>query len=218
MPAVARIGANVPGPAASPLFWSLLLLVLLAACGSGEKQEAPPPPQVTVATPLVREMVDWDDYVGRFESVDRVEVKPRVSGYLQASHFRDGDYVRQGALLFTIDARPAQAALDQARAQLSRAEATLANARTALAPLEAELERMRMDAERYRWLRDKADYLRVPEGSPQVCLTDEWGEIVSVQAAAYPRGSREQQRSASLAASRGALSRSSQSSGTASVR
>ena len=133
LPAVARIGANVPGPAALPLFWSLLLLVLLAGCGSGEKQEAPPPPQVTVAAPLVREMVDWDDYVGRFESIDRVEVKPRVSGYLQASHFRDGDYVRQGALLFTIDARPAQAALDQARAQLSRAEATLANARTALA-------------------------------------------------------------------------------------
>ena len=131
--AVKRIGASVPGPAAVSRFWSVLVVALLAGCGAAEPQQAPPPPQVTVATPLVREMVDWDDYVGRFESIDRVEVKPRVSGYLQASHFRDGEYVRQGALLFTIDARPAQAALDQARAQLARAEATLANARTALA-------------------------------------------------------------------------------------
>ncbi len=91
LPASKRIGVSVPGPAALPLLWSLLLLAMLAGCGSGEKQEAPPPPQVTVAAPLVREMVDWDDYVGRFESIDRVEVKPRISGYLRASHFRDGD-------------------------------------------------------------------------------------------------------------------------------
>ncbi len=122
-------------PSARVLRDAILVLaaLLLAGCGGAEKQEAPPPPQVTVAAPLVRDMVDWDDYVGRFESIDRVEVKPRISGYLRASHFRDGDYVRQGALLFTIDARPAQAALDQARAQLARAQATAANARTALA-------------------------------------------------------------------------------------
>ena len=113
--------------------WPVLLLAFLAACGAGEKQEAPPPPQVTVAAPLVRQMVDWDDYVGTFEAIDRVEVKPRVSGYLQASHFRDGDFVRAGQLLFTIDSRPARAQLDSARAQLARAQATLANARTELA-------------------------------------------------------------------------------------
>lgn len=93
----------------------------------------PPPPEVTVATPLVRAVTDWDDYVGRFQSIEEVEVKPRVSGYLIATHFRDGQYVRQGQLLFTIDARPAQAQLDQARAQLARAEAQLVNARTELA-------------------------------------------------------------------------------------
>ena len=60
-------------------------------------------------------------------------MKPRVSGYLTGVHFRDGQYVRQGQLLFTIDARPAQAQLDQARAQLARAEAQLVNARTELA-------------------------------------------------------------------------------------
>ncbi|MEA3043905.1 MAG: rane fusion protein multidrug efflux system [Sphingomonadales bacterium] len=111
----------------------LLLPAVLAACGSGEKAAAPPPPPVTVAAPLVREVVDWDDYVGRFEAIESVAVKPRVSGYLQAVHFRDGDFVRRGQLLFTIDPRPAQAQLDQARAQLARAEATLVNARTELA-------------------------------------------------------------------------------------
>jgi RND family efflux transporter MFP subunit len=111
----------------------LLLPAVLAACGSGEKAAAPPPPPVAVAAPLVREVVDWDDYVGRFEAIESVAVKPRVSGYLQAVHFRDGDFVRRGQLLFTIDPRPAQAQLDQARAQLARAEATLVNARTELA-------------------------------------------------------------------------------------
>ena len=111
---------------------ALPLLATLAACGAAEPEQAPPPPSVTVAFPMVREVVDWDDYVGRFEAIDNVEVKPRVSGYLQSVHFRDGDYVRAGQLLFTIDQRPARAQLDQARAQLARAEATLANARTEL--------------------------------------------------------------------------------------
>ena len=113
--------------------YAALLLGLLAACGVGEPPPAPPPPTVTVATPLVREVADWDDYVGRFEAIDSVEVKPRVSGYLQSVHFRDGDYVRAGQLLFTIDQRPAQAQLELATAQLARAEATLVNARTELA-------------------------------------------------------------------------------------
>ncbi len=110
----------------------LAAALLLSACAAGEP-EAPPPPPVTVAQPLAQEVVDWDDYVGRFEAVESVEVKPRASGYLQATHFRDGDMVRAGQLLFTIDARPSQAQLDQARAQLARAEAALANARTELA-------------------------------------------------------------------------------------
>lgn len=111
----------------------MLLLAMLGACSSGEQQGAPPPPEVVVSAPLVREVVDWDDYVGRFEAIESVDVKPRVSGYLQSAHFRDGDYVRAGQLLFTIDQRPARAQLDQARAQLARAQATLVNARTELA-------------------------------------------------------------------------------------
>jgi RND family efflux transporter MFP subunit len=110
------------------------LPLLLAGCGAAESAEAPPPPMpVTVAAPLVQEVVDWDDYVGRFEAVQSVEVKPRVTGYLRSVAFADGAYVRAGQTLFTIDARPAQAALDQSIAQLARAQATLVNARTELA-------------------------------------------------------------------------------------
>ncbi len=112
----------------------ILFSVLLAACSGGDtSQGGPPALPVTAANPLVKEITEWDDYVGRFEAIQSVEVRPRASGYLTRSHFTDGQYVQAGQLLFTIDARPAQAALDQARAQLARAQATLANARTELA-------------------------------------------------------------------------------------
>ncbi|WP_233222329.1 efflux RND transporter periplasmic adaptor subunit [Allosphingosinicella deserti] len=113
---------------------SLLLAASLAGCSKGEA-EAPPPPvmPVTVATPIVQEVLDWDDFVGRFEAIENVEVRPRATGYLQAVHFRDGQFVRKGQLLFTIDPRQSQAALAQSQAQLARAQATLANARTELA-------------------------------------------------------------------------------------
>src|SRR3546814_19142227 len=68
------------------------LTLLLAGCSSGDSAAPPPAPQVTVATPLVQQVVDWDDYVGRFAAIQRVEVKPRVTGYLQRVHFRDGQY------------------------------------------------------------------------------------------------------------------------------
>ena len=109
------------------------LSIALSACSGGAQTPTPPTPEVTAATPLVRDVLDWDDYVGRFEAIESVEVKPRVSGYVVGIHFRDGQYVRQGQTLFTVDARPAQAQLDQARAQLARAEAQLLNARTELA-------------------------------------------------------------------------------------
>jgi RND family efflux transporter MFP subunit len=87
-----------------------------------------PPPTVVVAAPIVREVRDWDDYAGRFEAVDAVEIRPRVSGMLQAVHFRDGQTVKKGQLLFTIDPRPIEAQLAQSRAQLARAKAARANA------------------------------------------------------------------------------------------
>ncbi len=94
----------------------------LAGCGDNRQQAAaPPPPEVTVAKPVKRTIVDQDEYVGRFVAVDAVEVRARVSGYLDQVHFQDGQIVKQGDLLFTIDRRPFQNTLEQARAALAQA-------------------------------------------------------------------------------------------------
>ncbi len=106
----------------------LAAALLLSACGDSQQQQqaAPPPPAVTVATPVKRAIVDYDEYVGRFVAVNSVEVRARVSGYLDKVHFTDGQMVKEGELLFTIDKRPFQTALDQAKANLERARADLA--------------------------------------------------------------------------------------------
>jgi len=102
------------------------LAPLLFGCGEAQKQAAPPPPKVTVAKPVKRTIVDQDEYVGRFVPVDVVEVRARVSGYLDKVHFTDGQLVKQGDLLFTIDKRPFQNTLDQARANLETAKSNVA--------------------------------------------------------------------------------------------
>ncbi len=113
------------------LCFGLLVGVMLAGCGKSPPP-AETPPTVIVAEPIVREVRDWDDYAGRFEAVDAVEIRPRVSGMLQSVHFRDGQQVKKGQLLFTIDPRPIEAQLAQSRAQLARARAAQANADAAL--------------------------------------------------------------------------------------
>ena len=102
------------------------LATLVASCGEGQKQGgAPPPPAVTVAKPIKRTVSDFDEYVGRFAAINSVEVRARVSGYLDGVHFKDGQIVKQGDLLFTIDKRPFQNTLDQARANLAQARSNL---------------------------------------------------------------------------------------------
>ncbi|TRW14945.1 efflux RND transporter periplasmic adaptor subunit [Glacieibacterium frigidum] len=93
---------------------------------------APPPPMVTIAQPLVREISEWDEYVGRFEASNSVEVRPRVSGAITGVHFTDGAVVRAGQLLFTIDPRPFAAALAEARAGLASAQSDVALAQANL--------------------------------------------------------------------------------------
>ena len=103
------------------------LATLVVGCGdSAQKQAAPPPPTVTVAKPVKRTVSDFDEYVGRFVAVNSVEVRARVSGYLDSIAFKDGQTVKQGDLLFTIDKRPFQNAVDQARANLNAAKSNLA--------------------------------------------------------------------------------------------
>jgi RND family efflux transporter MFP subunit len=100
---------------------------LLAGCGQSQQQAAAPPdPVVTVARPAQKTVVEQDEYVGRFVPIDSVEVRARVSGYLDQVHFTDGQMVKQGDLLFTVDKRPFQTSLDQASANLAQARANLA--------------------------------------------------------------------------------------------
>jgi RND family efflux transporter MFP subunit len=88
----------------------------------------PPPPEVKVATPLRMNIIDWDDYDGQFQSPNSVDVRPRVSGYVTAVGFTDGDYVKKGQRLFTVDPRPYRAALEQAKGQAAHDQAALVNA------------------------------------------------------------------------------------------
>jgi len=104
----------------------VIALLALAGCGEAPKQgAAPPPPTVTVAKPTQRTVIDQDEYVGRFVAVEMVEVRARVSGYLEAVHFRDGQIVKQGDLLFSVDKRPFQNTLAQATANLALAKSNL---------------------------------------------------------------------------------------------
>jgi len=115
----------------------VMIAPALAACGQSQSQPksaAPAPPQVTIAKPVSRQIADQDEYVGRFVAIESVEVRARVSGYLETIHFQDGQIVRKGDPLFTIDRRPFEIALAQAQASLEQAKANLAFA-------EADLKR-----------------------------------------------------------------------------
>lgn len=109
--------------------WGALAAALvLSSCGAGPAP-APPPPKVKVVQPVAREITEWDEFTARLDAVDSVEVRPRVSGYLQSIHFQDGAIVRKGDLLFSIDPRPYEAALRRAAADVELAKTRLALAR-----------------------------------------------------------------------------------------
>ncbi|WP_312161570.1 efflux RND transporter periplasmic adaptor subunit [Phenylobacterium sp.] len=116
----------------APFVATAAAALVLAGCGKPEGPPQMPAPEVSVATPLRQSVVDWDDFTGRFEAPERVDVRARAGGYLQTAHFREGQYVRKGQLLFTLDPRPAEAQLAAARAQAKLAAADLARAETLL--------------------------------------------------------------------------------------
>ncbi len=97
--------------------------VLLLSASAGHPQSAPPP--VTVAKPVVRDVVDDDEFIGRFAPVEQVAVRSRIGGYLQEIHFDDGAIVKQGDLLFVIDQRPYMTAFNEASSALEVAKSTL---------------------------------------------------------------------------------------------
>ncbi len=102
-----------------------LLAATLAGCDRSASVPAMKPPQVTVARPLSRQVTDWDEYTGRLAAPESVELRARVSGYLGDAPFSEGAIVHKGDLLFVIDRRPYQAALDAARASLAGTHARL---------------------------------------------------------------------------------------------
>lgn len=116
----------------------LALSLVLAALSSCERAQqtsnaAAAPAPVTVAKPVSAELVEWDEFIGRLDAPDSVEIRARVSGYLDKIHFREGSDVKAGDLLFTIDPRPYQVVVDRANADLERAEV-----RVKLATMEAK--------------------------------------------------------------------------------
>ena len=117
------------GSLCGPRALTVLLAVTLSGCGDKPPQQAASaPPPVTVAQPTRRTITDWDEFTGRFEAVEEVQVRARVGGFVTNVEFRDGAFVNTGDLLYIIDSRPFEAVAEQADGQLSdaRAKAELA--------------------------------------------------------------------------------------------
>ena len=109
-----------------PLVSLLLIASVLAGCDrKPAANSGPPAPTVTVAHPLQKSITEWDEYTGRFTPLETVEVRARVSGFIDSVHFREGQIVKKDDLLFVIDQRPYQIAVEQAKADIERAQAKL---------------------------------------------------------------------------------------------
>jgi len=102
----------------------MVFALTLAGCdGKAQSQAAPPPPSVTVAQPVKRTVTDWDEFTGRFEAIQEVQVRARVGGFINSVEFKDGAIVHSGDLLYIIDPRPFEAVAQQAEGQLADARA-----------------------------------------------------------------------------------------------
>lgn len=119
-------------PRLLPLVVLLSATLALSACGGGGPPQMPPT-EVNVAKVVKRSVAQWDEFTGRIEAVQSVQVRPRVNGVLAGVHFREGSVVRKGQLLFSIDDREFRAALDSAQANLARAQSRAVLAQTELA-------------------------------------------------------------------------------------
>lgn len=109
----------------------VMFISLLSGCDKGVAQSAPPPPpEVSAAPVLIKPVSQWDNFNGRVEAVQSVQLRPRVSGYIESVNYREGDEVKKGQVLFTIDDRSYRAALEQARAELARARSQASLARS----------------------------------------------------------------------------------------
>jgi multidrug efflux system membrane fusion protein len=123
---VTRLFATIMGSLAA------CVLLLQGGCGKGGGAQSAPPPQVSVAQVLEKRVKDWDEFTGRLQAVETVEIRPRVSGYIDKVAFTEGSQVKRGDLLFVIDPRPYQAEYDHAAADVKRFKTALDLARIEL--------------------------------------------------------------------------------------
>src|SRR5712664_3095871 len=139
----------------SALTWLMLAIGLAtlagldAGCSSSAQPKAPAPAEVSVAEVICKQLGDSDEFTGRLEAVNAVEVRPRVSGYLQSVQFKEGAIVRQSDLLFQIDPRPFQAEVDRLKGDLSQAKAQLSRAQSDFERAERLHNNDGMSAEEY---------------------------------------------------------------------
>ncbi len=124
---------------------------LLAACGKPQSPGpgGPPPPQVSVATVIEKQVNEWDEFAGRLEAVEHVEIRPRISGYIEKVDFKQGTEVKEGDLLFEIDPRPLQADLAHAEAELASANTKLGLAKSDLARADKLLQSKAISQQEY---------------------------------------------------------------------
>ncbi|KAA0011920.1 efflux RND transporter periplasmic adaptor subunit [Billgrantia pellis] len=164
-------------------------LIVLTGCdsladGSQEEgaQQGPPPPQVSVAQVLVEDVELWDAFTGRIEAVETVDLRPRVSGYIDSIHYIEGQEVEKGDVLFTIDPRPYRAELERAEAELQRAQARAELARSEAARAEAlaqsrSISREELDQRRAAAATAEADILAARASAETARLNMEFTEV-----------------------------------------
>lgn len=146
--------------------------IALTACDQPASTPAAGPaggPPVTVAKPLVREIIEWDEYTGQFAPVEYVEVRARVSGYLDAIHFEDGQIVKAGDMLFVIDRRPFEIALESAKARVAQTTARVELAKQQLSRARQLLDRQNIPAETYD---QRVQELRVASADLEIAQAD----------------------------------------------
>lgn len=143
----------------------LALLEVNLGWGMPVQAQGPPAPTVSVAQPVAKRITIWDEYSGRFEAVETVEVRPRVSGFVDKVHFKDGQLVKAGDPLFTIDPRPFEIAAESARAEIARARAQVA---LALSEVERAAPLVKSGAVTERDFTQRSANLNVTEAQLQV--------------------------------------------------
>lgn len=113
----------LPQPLKIGLAISLLGVMVIGGCNKPPEPPPPPPPAVTVAYPIRQEVIEWDEYTGHLQAVETVEIRARVSGFIEKATFNEGNLVEKGQVLFVIDPRPFEAELAQQQAEVKRAQA-----------------------------------------------------------------------------------------------